>query len=213
MAGATALCSLITRDVNTDLPILVGNVYVNINQALVRGVDFEADYNRDIHLIGGGESIAARFLGSYLIENSQQLNGAAKIDRAGQVGIQQSDGVPYALPRFKFTANLTYANGPFSAFVQGRFISSGTLENAAVVGKTIESNYVPPIFYTDIRLSYRLRMVPGAPEVFGTITNLFDIDPPVTPYYSTFSDYASQYNASLYDVLGRRFVMGVSVRF
>ena len=213
VAGATALCSLITRDVNTDLPILVGNVYVNINQALVRGVDFEADYNRDIHLIGGGESIAARFLGSYLIENSQQLNGAAKIDRAGQVGIQQSDGVPYALPRFKFTANLTYANGPFSAFVQGRFISSGTLENAAVVGKTIESNYVPPIFYTDIRLSYRLRMVPGAPEVFGTITNLFDIDPPVTPYYSTFSDYASQYNASLYDVLGRRFVMGVSVRF
>ena len=212
-AGATALCSLVTRDVNTDLPILVGNVYVNINEALVRGVDFEANYTHDIRLFGGGpESISGRFFGSYLIENSQQLNGAAKIDRAGQVGIQQSDGTPYALPRFKFTAGLTYTNGPFSAYVQGRFISSGTFENAAVVGTTIESNYVPPIFYTDLTLRYRLKVVANT-EIFGTITNLFDIDPPITPYYSTFSDYSLQDNPSVYDVLGRRFVVGATLRF
>jgi|WetSurMetagenome_2_1015567.scaffolds.fasta_scaffold25724_2 iron complex outermembrane recepter protein len=210
-AGATALCSLVTRDTVTDLPILVGNVYVNINQALVRGIDFEADYTRDIHLFGGGpESLSGRFLGSYLIENSQQLNGAAKIDRAGQVGIQQSDGVAYALPRFKFTAGLTYNNGPATAYLQGRFISSGTFENAAVVGKTIESNHVPAIFYTDLTLRYRLK---NHVELFGTVTNLFDIDPPITPYYSTFGDYSIQDNPTLYDVLGRRFTMGATVRF
>ena len=210
--GATALCSLVTRDVNTDLPILVGNVYVNINQSLVRGLDFEADYTHEVHLIGGEESLSGRFLGSYLIENSQQLNGAAKIDRAGQVGIQQSDGVPYALPRFKFTAGVTYVNGPFTAYVQGRFTSSGTFENAAVVGTTIESNYVPPIFYTDLTLRYRLKVVANT-EIFGTITNLFDINPPVTPYYSTFSDYSLQDNPSVYDVMGRRFVVGATLRF
>ena len=209
-AGATALCSLVTRDVVTNLPILVGNVYVNINQSMVRGVDVEADYHRDVHFIGmGPETISARIFASWLLENSQINNGAAKIDRAGQVGIQQSDGVPYALPRFKASGNVTYTNGPFSAFVQGRFISSGTFENAAVVGTTIDQNYVPPVFYTDLRLSYRVNFV----EFFGTVTNLFDVDPPVTPYYSTFSSYSSQYNPALYDVLGRRFTMGATVRF
>jgi iron complex outermembrane receptor protein len=209
-AGATALCSLVTRDATSGLPILVGNVYVNINQAMVRGVDFEAGYHRDVHLLGGdAESVAVRFFGSWLLENSQINNGAAKIDRAGQVGIQQSDGAPYALPRFKFSLNGTYTNGPFSAFLQGRFISSGTLENAAVVGTTIESNHVPAIFYTDLRLSYRF----GFAEFFGTVNNLFDVDPPVTPYFSTFLGYAQQYNPSLYDVLGRRFTMGVTARF
>ncbi len=117
--------------------------------------------------------------------------------------------MPYALPRFKASGNVTYTNGPFSAFVQGRFISSGTFENAAVVGTTINTNYVPPVFYTDLRLSYRVNFV----EFFGTVTNLLDVDPPVTPYYSTFSSYSSQYNPSLYDVLGRRFTMGATVRF
>ena len=208
--GATALCSLITRDPTTNQLVLVGNTYVNINQSMVRGVDVEADYRTDVHLLGHGpESLTGRFLGSWLLENSQINNGAAKIDRAGQVGIQQSDGVPYALPRFKFTANATYTNGPLSAFLQGRFISSGTLENALVVGKDIERNSVPAIFYTDLRLSYRI----GRTELFGTITNLFDIAPPVTPYYSTFLSYSQQYNPSLYDVLGRRFVMGATLRF
>jgi outer membrane receptor protein involved in Fe transport len=211
-AGATALCSLVTRDPTTQLPILVGNVYVNINQALVRGIDFEADYTRDVHLIGGQESVSARFLGSLLLENSQQLNGAAKIDRAGQTGIQQSDGVPYALPQFKFTAGLTYNNGPFTGYVQGRFISSGTFENAAVAGTTIESNHVPAVFYTDLTLSYRLNTITHT-EIFGTVTNLFDVDPPVTPYYSTFSQYSIQSNPTLYDILGRRFVVGARIRF
>jgi outer membrane receptor protein involved in Fe transport len=208
--GATALCALVTRDAVTNQLILVGNTYVNINQAMVRGVDFEADYRTDLHLLGhGAESLTTRFLGSLLLENSQINNGAAKIDRSGQVGIQQSDGVPYALPRFKFTLNATYANGPFTAFVQGRFISSGTFENALKVGKDIERNSVPAVFYTDLRLSYKI----GPTEFYGSITNLLDVAPPVTPYYSTFASFAQQYNPSLYDVLGRRFVMGASIRF
>jgi len=162
------------------------------------------------HLLGHGpETLTTRFLGSLLLENSQINNGAAKIDRSGQVGIQQSDGVPYALPRFKFTVNGTYANGPFTAFVQGRFISSGTFENALKVGKDIERNSVPAVFYTDLRLSYRI----GPTELYGSITNLFDVAPPVTPYYSTFTSFAQQYNPSLYDVLGRRFVMGATIKF
>lgn len=210
--GATDLCALITRDATTGLPVLVGNVYVNINQAVVRGVDFEVDYHREVHLIGGSEEVSGRFLGSWLLENSQNIGTFT--DRAGQVGIQQSDGLGYALPTFKATANLTYSNGPFSAFVQERFISAGKNENSLPTPTSpyLTDDHVPAVFYTDLRLSYdlpeRFHM-----QVFGTITNLFDKDPPITPYYSTFASYSIQSNPALYDVLGRRFTMGAKIRF
>ena len=50
-------------------------------------------------------------------------------------------------------------------------------------------------------------------EVFVTGTNLLDEDPPVTPYYSAFLSYAQQSNPSLFDVLGRRFVVGARYAF
>jgi outer membrane receptor protein involved in Fe transport len=210
--GAANLCSLITRDATTGLPILVGNVYVNINQAVVRGVDFEIDYHRDVHLIGGPEQIVGRFLGSWLMENSQNIG--TYTNRAGQVGVQQSDGVGYALPTFKASLSLTYSNGPFSGFVQERFISAGADENSLPTPTSpyLADNHVPAVFYTDLQLSYAL------PErfhmqIFGTITNLFDKAPPITPYYSTFAGYSTQYNPSLYDTLGRRFTLGAKIRF
>jgi outer membrane receptor protein involved in Fe transport len=213
-SGAADLCALVTRDATTQLPILVGNVYVNINQAKVRGVDFEVDYHRDVHLFGGMEQVSGRFLGSWLLENSTINSAGQYFDRSGQVGIQQSDGVPYSLPRFKFAANATYANGPFALWVQERFISSGKNENTLPTPTSpyLADDHVPAVFYTDLRLSYDLPMHYHM-QVFGTVTNLFDKDPPVTPYYSTFAGYSSQYNPSLYDVLGRRFTMGVKVRF
>ena len=213
--GAQDLCALITRDPVTGHPILVGNVYVNINQATVRGVDFELDYHSDVHLMGGGmEQVSGRLLGSWLLENSTVNSAGQYIDRAGQVGIQQSDGVPYALPRFKATGNLTYTNGPFSLFVQERFISAGKNENTLPTPTSpyLAVDHVPAVFYTDLRLSYDLPEQTHT-QIFGSITNLFDKDPPVTPYYSTFSSYSSQFNPSLYDTLGRRFTMGAKIRF
>jgi outer membrane receptor protein involved in Fe transport len=214
-AGATALCSLITRNPTTDRLVLVGNVYVNINETVVRGIDLETSFNRDINLFGnlsgeGGEAVAARFFASWLLENTNALAGAAPLDRAGQTGIQQSDGVAYALPNFKATGNLSYSNGGLSVFLQGRYIGSGTIENALKVGKDIERNTVSSAFYVDARVGYRFDTLDsGNVELLVSATNLFDQDPPITPYYSAFNSYAQQYNPSLFDVLGRRFVAGV----
>jgi outer membrane receptor protein involved in Fe transport len=212
--GAANLCALITRDPVTQHPILVGNVYVNINRATVRGVDFEVDYHRDVHLIGGSEQVSARFLGSWLLENSIVNAAGQYFNRAGQVGVQQSDGVPYSLPTFKFAANLTYTNGPFALFLQERFISAGKNENTLPTATSpyLAYDHVPAVVYTDLRLSYDLPSQHHM-QVFGTITNLFDKSPPITPYYSTFAGYSTQYNPGLYDVLGRRFTVGAKVRF
>ena len=48
--------------------------------------------------------------------------------------------------------------------------------------------------------------------VFGNITNLTDVDPPITPSYSAFNGYSTQFNPAVYDVLGRRFTEGVKLR-
>jgi iron complex outermembrane receptor protein len=208
-AGATELCTLVTRDPTTDKLVLVGNLFVNVTSATTRGVDLEAVYRRNVHLIGGEETFNARLFTTWLLENSQAIGSVTPKDRAGQTGIQQSDGVPYSLPKFKATGNLTYTNGGFSAWVQGRFIGSGVMDNVLVVGKDIESNHVDSAFYTDLRLGYQFHTHERSSwEVFGTVTNLFDTDPPVTPYYSAFAGYAIQTNSSLFDVLGRRFTVG-----
>jgi outer membrane receptor protein involved in Fe transport len=213
--GAEALCSLITRDLTTDRLVLVGSPFINIDQAVVSGIDLEADYRRDITWFGDGqEFLQARLLASYLDENSETLAGTTKIDRAGQTGIQQSDGDAYALPDFKFTANLTYNYGPFSAFIQGRYIGDGKLENALTEGVDIESNEVDSAFYLDLRLGYVHQFSDrSSVEVYATVTNVLDEDPPITPYYSVFLGYAEQYNPRLFDLLGRRYVGGVRIRF
>jgi len=213
-AGAEEFCSLVTRDLVTDRIILVGNLFVNVAVAKVEGVDLEATYNRELTLFGGApESIGARLFASWLIENTQ-TTGSGTIDRAGQTGIQQSDGIAYALPDFKATGNLTYNWGDLSLFLQGRYIGSGTSENAPLPADAVlEDNHVDSAFYADLSLTYKFRLGGRTEaELFGHVTNLFDEDPPVTPYYSAFLGYAQQFNPSLFDVLGRRYTLGVRIR-
>ena len=107
------------------------------------------------------ETLGARFLASFLSKNTQGIGSAVNIDRAGQTGIQQSDGVAYSLPDFKATGNITYRNGGFTAFLQGRYIGSGTIENALVEGVDIESNHVGSAFYLDLRLSQEIELANG----------------------------------------------------
>jgi outer membrane receptor protein involved in Fe transport len=214
-AGSPEACEFVTRDVVTDRIILVGNVFVNVAESGVEGVDVEATYNRDISLFGGGpEAIAARLFASWLIENSQTNSSGVTIDRAGQTGIQFSDGVAWSLPDFKATGNLSYTNGGFTAFLQGRYIGEGTIENAPIPNNvTLEHNHVDSAFYLDASLSYEFDIGNGnTVEVFGNVSNLLDEDPPITPYYSAFLAYSQQYNPSLFDVLGRRFTAGVRIR-
>jgi outer membrane receptor protein involved in Fe transport len=214
-AGDTEFCSLITRDTGTDRIILVGDVFVNVAQARVRGVDYEIGYRTNMNLFGGQpEALNIRVLASQLFENSQTSAAGLKIDRAGQTGIQQSDGVPYALPKFRATGNLTYNYGGFTFFLQGRYIGSGTWENQLTQANTIIGNRVESAFYTDVKLSYRQDLGDKMSlEFFGQMTNLFDTDPPVTPYYSAFLGYAQQYNPALFDALGRRFTVGAKFGF
>jgi outer membrane receptor protein involved in Fe transport len=202
------LCELVTL-VN-DTPVLIGDIFINVNQNRVRGLDLEANYSAPLTLFGGDEEISARLFGSWLYENSETLSNGTYLDRAGQTGIQQSNGIPYGLADFRGTGTLTYSNGGFSTFLQGRYIAAGTQENAL---GDVPLNEVDSAFYLDLRLTYGFELGSGTEiETFAAVTNLTDQDPPVTPYYSVFGARSIQANSVLFDSLGRRFTVGVKLK-
>jgi hypothetical protein len=165
-------------------------------------------YNRPINLFTtGAENLSWRFLGSYLAENSTTDAGAPKRDLVGEVG-------GAGLPEFQWTSNITYRNGPFGLFLQGRWIDSGLIDIDYVEGVDIDHNTVDSVFYADMRASYRGDFGrSGEWEAFLHVANLFDKDPPLIPGWSDFSGTGIGTNESLYDVLGRRFTVGFRVKY
>jgi outer membrane receptor protein involved in Fe transport len=215
-------CNLITFEGTTDAGnypkmILVGNQFVNVAQSRVEGIDAEVSYRRDLNLIGGDESVSARIFATYLLNRSDVGATGAVTRFHGLTGLAPDTGAPGMFPRFKATGNLTYANGPFTAFFQGRLIGAGKRAHRigaadAVVGVNIADNTVPAVFYLDTRLSYDFEIAGSEMQVFVAATNLLDKDPPVTGTFSAFLGYAAQANTQLFDVLGRRFTAGIKFR-
>ncbi|MDT8397790.1 MAG: TonB-dependent receptor [Pseudomonadales bacterium] len=211
-AGDQSLCGFVIRDPGNNTITRVDNLFINLGNQRISGIDVEMNYRRDINLLGGlfnggAESLSWRFFGTWLDDNSILNPGAAARDeRAGQI----AGG--FSLPEFKVTTNLTYANGPVSLFLQGRFIDSGKLDRFAVEGVTIDDNSVASMFYTDLNLKYSGTARGGDWEAFFNVTNLFDRDPPPTPG-TVGRTGTNEFNTSLHDTLGRRFVAGVRLNF
>jgi outer membrane receptor protein involved in Fe transport len=207
-AGQDALCPLITRDPQTHEIVFVRNTFLNVAQAKAVGADFEVQFTRDLHLLGGaGEALRARLIASWLGENSMRLAGAPKIDRAGQTGGSANGYI--GLPHLQLTAALTYRNGPWQMYLQGHFIDSGQLDATLRQGIDIDDNTVASAFYTDVRLAYS---PDGSWEIYAHVENLFDRNPPRAADFSDFNG-ATHTNETLFDVLGRRYTLGAHLRF
>jgi iron complex outermembrane receptor protein len=126
------------------------------------------------------------------------------IDRAGEIGTGTSS------PRWRGNLSATYQKGSWTAFGQTRYIDSGTYDNT--FGPTaISNNYISSRTYVDATLQYQFEKTSLSQlQVFGRVTNLFDKDPPVL---SNSLINSVPTNASLYDVAGRSFVVGMRVAF
>ncbi len=205
-------CDLISLDPTNDTIALVGDIFVNVAEASVRGLDFEGNYRTPLTLFGGDEDIGLRLFSSWLLERSETDANGNYIDRAGQTGARQGDQVYLPYADFRATASLTYRNGGLSALFQARHIGSGVQDITLTEGVTIEDNRVSPVTYLDFRLGYEFDLGGTELEVFGNVTNLGDAGPPVTPSFSAFTGYARQHNPAVYDVLGRRYTLGVKLR-
>jgi hypothetical protein len=112
-------------------------------------------------------------------------------------------------------ASAIYQQGPLKVFLSERYIGSGArrYNDNEPGGVTIDVDRVSPAYYTDLQASYRFDLRnKSAVDVFANFTNVFDREPPLAPSHTPFTG-SVQTNAALFDVLGRRFILGARFNF
>ena len=220
--GDQVLCQYIIRSGNpTTGPIeRIDSLFINLAKQKIEGVDLEVSYARGIDWFGAGpERLVLRLFATRLIENSIENRGGAVDEQVGQI----SGAV--LLPQNKASAIATYTNGGWSGTIIGRYIGDGELDrllvesDVAIPGPTpgspniptIDDNHVGSVFYTDLTMSYEPASIEGL-RVFGTVQNLFDRAPPLTPQ-AILRTGPAEVSPAIHDQIGRRFTLGVSYDF
>lgn len=202
-AGATELCQFIQRDANGAIS-RVRIPWLNVAERATSGVDTEAAYSfpiDNVFSLGAG-SLTFRLLANYLDKFDTQVQGAPKLELAGDIGVNST-------PKWSgvFSANLDA--GPMSLYAQARYIGSGKYDNTKTP-TDLSENYVPSITYIDLTATYSMGDETNS-QLFFTVNNLADRDFPMTP--GILISGSSLGNRTLYDIAGRSYTAGVRFKF
>nr|WP_314436658.1 TonB-dependent receptor [uncultured Brevundimonas sp.] len=194
--NANSYCQLFRRDALSGN--IVGAIENQANLGMIRtsGVDFQADLAVNIADVGGGDWGRLKFntVISWL-ENYEDnvVEGGVFTDRTGT--IDSSFGNTF--PEWKALSSVTWANGPFSLGARWRRVGEITVINTTDV--------LPAINYFDLNGSWSIN---DAVILRAGVNNLSDEQPNVF-------DPGVQANTdpSTYDVLGRRYYVGLTAKF
>jgi hypothetical protein len=214
--STSSLCQYVFRDPNTNAVTAVRNPFLNINNARVRGLDYELLWNRDLDLFSNREeALSLRFLAGRLLEDSTTTPGNAPTDLSGQLNE----------PENRALVSMRYQFGDFGFNLQQRYFGESEINQLSITFLQFEPGLVPgpnqstiddatvdAKSYTDLTLFYERELANGNTwDVSLAITNLNDEDPPVIPSFD--QRFSSQGNpANAYDVYGRRFLLGFRYR-
>jgi iron complex outermembrane receptor protein len=206
-AGDSQACAAITRGSN-GLIANVASLEFNIASERHTGIDVQSTYALSAGtLFGRAATITLDLAGTYTEHWLISPDGTSTEELAGQIGANVSgSGVPKV--RGNFTVD--YAVGNVGLNARLRYIGSGKYLNAWTTA-IFSGNDIPAISYLDLSGRYRLsgdedRTV----EVYGGIDNALNRSPPTDPENFFITGYT---NYELYDVLGRRFYLGVRIRY
>lgn len=198
----------------------VVNLYTqNLNSMVSEGIDVEASYRFSPGWAPGDLSL--RLMGTHYMKNITD-NGVTAINLAGS---NQNN-----TPDWLYRLQATYTQDNWTWNLVGRGFTSGVISNAYIECQsncpainsaagifTINDNSVPGANYLDASVTSGFNLFGSDAEAYLSVTNLLDRDPElvgnpagagsenVTAYLQT--------NRSLYDVLGRRFNLGVRFSF
>jgi iron complex outermembrane recepter protein len=203
----------------------VDNGEVNLASYVTRGFDFEFDYTLGLDKLGldTNGSLSLRTLASYLYTLDITPPGAIMPQhRAGISGPTAAFGSYNTSPHWLGNATMTYANMPFTAALQARYIGGGKFGNLdTYVGPedpgyniasplSINTNRVSSRIYFNLSMSYDIKVgsQDHAVTLFGVINNLFAKDPPIAPGGNGYPT-----NPVYFDTYGPSFRMGVRMRY
>lgn len=184
-------CQLFDRDPLSGNIINPISTNANLATLKVSGVDFQVDWSYDI----GPGTLDLGWIGTWQ-ENAeyQTLPGGAFRQQEGTI----SNAVASAYPEWKWTADAYYRVGPASIGARWQHIAEMDNFNNLATD-------VPAIGYLDILASYDI--LDNVTLRFN-VNNIMDEQPPFyTPSVQANTD------PSTYDVLGRRYTIGLTARF
>jgi iron complex outermembrane recepter protein len=200
-SGAQELCQYVLRDPVNNQITRIDSLFINISNQRLKGIDLEMNYNTDIDLFGGGETLSLRVFASQIIDSYNQLPGAPR------------DNLALEQPEWRILPAIAYSRGGFRAFLQGRYFDERTLNRLFIEGVNVDDNSVPSVTYADLNLSYEMDISGHSYRFFGNVTNLFDRAPPQTPGNLAFTGGSAGPNGGLYDTIGRTYAVGVNLEF
>lgn len=199
--------------------------YQNGNPYNASGVDFSATYTvpfNDVFRIGSG-NLSFYLSGTRSLESIVQRLNYPDYEAINLVG--QSGGNGFladfsSMPKWVGNLSVSYFNGPFSITSQLRYSGKGLVNleipytdpsspsyDPNLVG-TITDNTVPSATYVNLTSSYNFQFTGlERTEVFVTVNNLFDRDPPFA------NGSVGGTNAVFFDTMGRTYRAGVRLKF
>jgi iron complex outermembrane receptor protein len=218
--GVVGRCNLITRDSVTNAIGTVRNVFLNIDRASVRGIDYELLFNAEPNFARDREeSLTFRFLAGRLLEDSTTSRSAA----GGFVTTDNSNR--YDEPDFEALASVRYQVGAFGVNWQQRYVPETVLNVNWLEWRpgivlptpgtiTVDDNTVEGQTVTDLTFSYDAsqRNADARWGLSFAVSNVFDSDPPVIADFGQRGS-AQSLNANAFDVYGRRFLASFNYNF
>jgi iron complex outermembrane receptor protein len=207
--ASSAPCAAIFRLPDSGQVFQVRASNSNIGSLAVEGIDLSADYTvglpGGLSIGEGGADLAFVLHAGWLFERVSQIIGAAPIDCAGFFGSCTAQGATSGgSPDFKATFMATYNSGPLLLRTQIRHI--GDLKPLPAIATTTPV-VADAVTYVDFSTVVKLGQTV---ELFGGIDNAFDEEPPLLT--SSWGGDANT-DVTLYDVVGRRYFLGVRARF
>jgi outer membrane receptor protein involved in Fe transport len=211
--GVQAFCANVVRGPNPfGNNLQVFESPFNFAQQRAKGIDIESSYRVPV----GTGDVTLRAMATRYIKNFFNNGIDAPVERVGQNGVDAG-----TTPKWLYRVQSSYSNNGFTANLIGRGISAGVYDNSfiectsncpasTVTNRTINNNRIDGAFYLDASTSYEMDMGGRALQLFMSVNNLLDKDPPVVAPGPAGSAYATPAtNQSLYDLLGRTYRVGI----
>jgi outer membrane receptor protein involved in Fe transport len=198
-AGQTAFCDRITFGTPGNFSTIssINNTAVNLGSFETKGVDFETSYRLPLQEFNNSLNGDLQFrLLTSLLYNMTVDNGLGSppVNYAGQTGPTAAFGGFNTSPRWQSNFFTTYATGPVTATVQVRYIGQGKYETLSAFGgeaiapgeagysttnpNSISNNSVASATYVNLSGTFAVNQ---HLQVFASINNLLNKDPPVAP--------------------------------
>ncbi len=194
-AGDQGLCALTVRGADGRLTDVNG-VALNIATVDISGIDFDASYQTRF----AGGQLSLRGIATYLDNYTQEARGVAPVQYAGTG----------SFPSWRANLQATYTSGGTTIAIQERFIGA---HRRVIPPVTIDQDHVPAVFYTNLTIRQQIEAGNAKPELFLSINNLFDKDPPPSDTNNISLGTSRVVDPLLYDTIGRYITVGGRIRF